>query len=179
MAKDLKISLAAAKQRSARVKRRPDISRLCPDCGKPSLESLTCRSCGVELDALSLPDGIRFEETSPVHTIQVLNGLGSLTDYSSLRFSYGARNVAHLVERPNDAFVESCKSKLWQELKAAMPPDYVTEEATRLLLKEITDFRIRYPALVRAKGAGYQLVRNVVSRLAIRYPALRNGDRVT
>ena len=172
-AKDLHISHEAAKQRSSRVKKRSDISKRCPECFKPSLEGLFCRNCGAELDVPRLPDGVRFEETSPVHSIQPLSGLGSSTDYRSLGLSYGAQNVQHLVERPADPFVESCKSKLWEELKGTMPPDSVTEEATKLLLKEIAEFRARYPALARAKGAGDQLVRNVVNRLALRYPTLR------
>ncbi len=178
-AKDFHISHEAAKQRASRVKRRLDISRRCPECFMPSLEGLTCRNCGAELDAPKLPEGIRFEETSPVHTIQPLSGLGGSTDYRSLGLTYGALNVQHLVERPTDPFVETCKSKLWQELKGTMPPDSVTEEATRLLLKEIAEFRARYPSLSRAKGAGDQLVRNVVIRLALRYPTLRKGDGVT
>jgi hypothetical protein len=178
-AKDLHISHDAARQRARRARKRVDISRRCPECFRPMLEGLACRNCGAELDAPKLPDGIRFEETSPVHTIQPLNGLGGSTDYRSLGLSYGSQNVRHLVERPGDSFVESCKSKLWQELKGAMPPDSVTEEATRLLLKEIAEFRARYPVLTRAKGAGDQLVQNVVNRLALRYPVLRKSDGVT
>jgi hypothetical protein len=102
-----------------------------------------------------------------------LNGLGGSTDYRSLGLSYGALNVQHLIERPDDSFVETCKSKLWQELKEAMPSDRVTEEASRMLTKEIAEFRTHYPGLTRAKGVSDQLVRNVVSRLALRYPALR------
>jgi len=173
MSRDLKISYACAKQRSSRLKRRADISRRCPECWSPSLEGLTCRNCGVELDTPILPEGVRFGETSPVHTIQMLNGLGSVTNYGSLGLTYGARNVQHLAERPDDSFSESCKSRLWQELKEVFPDDGVTEEATRMLVKEIAEFRCKYPGLVRKKGVGDQLVSNVVARLALRYPALR------
>ena len=172
-AKDLHVNYTTLKVTASRLRRLSDISKRCPDCFSPSLEGLTCRNCGVELDAPRLPDGIRFEETSPVHSIQPLNGLGGSTDYMSLGLSYGARNVQHLVERPEDSFVETCKSRLWQELKEAMPSDGVTEEAARMLTKEIVEFRTHYPGLTWAKGAGDQLVRNVVSRLALRYPALR------
>lgn len=172
-AKDLRINYGTLKVTAFRLRRLPDISKRCPECFSPSLEGLACRNCGVELDTPKLPDGIRFEETSPVHTIQPLNGLGGSTDYPSLGLSYGALNVQHLIERPEDSFVESCKSKLWQELKEVMPSDGVTEEASRLLTKEIAEFRTRYPGLTRAKGASDQLVCNVVSRLALRYPALR------
>jgi|SRR5271157_5711541 len=171
--KDLHVRYGTLKKTALRLRRLSDISRRCPECFTPSLEGLTCRNCGIELDLPVLPSGIRFAETAPVHTIQPLNGLGSSTDYRSLGLTYGAQNVQHLVERPEDSFIESCKSKLWQALKEVMPPDSVTDEATKMLLKEIAEFRSRYPDLTRAKGAGDQLVQNVVARLALRYPLLR------
>jgi len=177
-AKDLHANYGTLKKTAFRLRRLPDISKRCPECFSPSLEGLTCRNCGVELDAPKLPEGIRFEETSPVHSIQSGNGLGSKTDYQSLHLQYGALNVQHLIERPEDSFIEACKSKLWQELKETMPSDGVTEEASKMLLKEIADFRTRYPGLVRAKGASDQLVQNVVSRLALRYPALRKNGGI-
>ena len=171
--KDLGISHDAAKQRSSRVLRRPDISRLCPECFRPSLEGLVCTECGTELDAPELPQGIRFDETSPVYTIQPLNGLGSLTSYSSLGLQYGGRNMAHLVEKPTDYLLERAKSLLWEELKTSMPGDMVTDEAARMLSKEVRDFRARYPGLARSRFVANQLVQNVVARLAARYPDLR------
>jgi hypothetical protein len=178
-AKELHVNYGTLKKTAFRLRRLPDVSRRCPLCFEPELEGLACRNCGVELDAPTLPDGIRFEETSPVHTIQPLKGLGSLTDYRHLHLEYGAQNVKHIAERPDDAFVESCRSELWGHLKGVMPPDSVTEEANRLLMKEIIEFRSKYPGLVRAKGVRSQIVTNVVGRLALRYPALRvNGGMV-
>lgn len=172
-ARELHVNYGTLKKTAFRLRRLPDISRRCPVCFEPKLEGLTCRNCGAELDKPALPDGVRFEETSPVHSIQPLNGLGSVTDYRRLGLSYGARSVQHLVERPKDSFVESCRSELLDWLKEVMPPDSVTEEANRLLTKEIIEFRGRYPELVRAKGAKSQIVANLVGRLALRYPALR------
>ena len=99
--------------------------------------------------------------------------MGSVTDYGRLGLTYGALNVQHLVERPKDSFVESCRSELLDWLKEVMPPASVTEEANRMLDREIIEFRGRYPDLVRAKGARSQIVDNVLSRLALRYPALQ------
>jgi hypothetical protein len=48
--------------------------------------------------------------------------------------------------------------------------DSIVQEATRLLVREVSRFRARYPALVRSKGLAGQLVRNVVSLLRLRYP---------
>ena len=81
--------------------------------------------------------------------------------------------MAHLVEKPTDYLLERAKSLLWEELKAVMPGDMVTDEAARMLSKEVRDFRARYPGLVRSKFVANQLVQNVVARLAARYPDLR------
>jgi hypothetical protein len=178
-AREVHLSYPNVRLIKSRLNRRTDLHLRCPECFQPKLAGLTCTACGVELDAPLLPEGVRFELTSPVYSLQPLNGLGSSTPYSQLHFQYGAKNVQHLAERFSDPFVESAKSKLWEELKTIMPPDEVTEEATRLLLKEIVEFRGRYPGLVRAKGVSTQLVSNVVSRLALRYPALRERNSAT
>ena len=172
-AMDLHITHQSAKQRASRLMRRPDISRLCPECFRPCLNRLICTNCGVELDSPELPQGIRFEETSPVHAIQSLGGLGSVTAYSRLGLRYGGRNIAHMVEKPRDSLLERSMSMLWEELKAAMPGDMVTDEAARMLSKEVRDFRARYPGLARSRFVANQLVQNVVARLAARYPDLR------
>ena len=187
-AKDLHISYANAKQLHHRLKHRSDLSKRCPECFRPSLQGLICTNCGVELDVPNLPQGIRFEETSPVHTIQPLKGLGSVTPYEGgrdpegnwkpLRMQYGGRNVAHLVESSPDPLLERAKSLLWQELKEIMPSDSVVEESSRLLARELTEFRAKYPGL-NPQGLASQLVKNILSLLALRYPGLRKGDGVT
>jgi hypothetical protein len=48
--------------------------------------------------------------------------------------------------------------------------DRVVEEATRLLAKEVSQFRAKYPELVRARGVASQLVSNVIALLKLRYP---------
>jgi hypothetical protein len=108
-----------------------------------------------------------------------LNGLGSQTDYQALRFQYGGRNVAHLVERSQNPLLERCKSELWQALKEVMPENSVVEEATRLLTKEVHEFSARYPALVNSPKTKMSIVRNVLTVMKLRYPALRKCDEVT
>ena len=187
-ARELHISYENARQLHHRLKDRPDLSKRCPECFRPSLQGLVCTNCGVELDTPNLPQGIRFEETSPVHTIQPLNGLGSVTPYEGgrdsegswrpLKMQYGGRNVAHLVESSPDPLLERAKSLLWQELKETMPPDSVVEESSRILVLELAEFRAKYPGL-NPQGLASQLVKNVLSLLALRYPGLRKGDGVT
>jgi hypothetical protein len=169
-AKETSMTYLAARLAKHRLTRRPDISRLCPECFKPALVGLVCGSCGAELAVPTLPQGIRFEETSPIHTIQPGAGLGSLTDYRGLHLLYGARNLSHLIERPQDPLLERCRSLLWSELKGPMFRDEIVEEASRLLMREVSEFRARFPGLLRSKGLADQLVRNVVDLLRLRYP---------
>jgi hypothetical protein len=169
-AKETGMTYLAARLAKHRLTRRPDISRLCPECFKPALVGLVCGSCGAELAAPTLPQGIRFSEVSPVYRIQPLGGLGSSVQYSQLRLQYGGRNVAHLVERPPDPLLERCRSLLWSELKGPMFEDRIVEEASQLLARHVSEFRARFPALVRSRGLANQLVENIMSLLRLRYP---------
>jgi hypothetical protein len=178
-ARDLRISHQAARQRKSRLTRRPDLSRLCPGCFSPSLRAGVCQSCGYEMDRPDIPLSVDFKSQSPRYSVQPLNGLGSHTDYLALKFQYGGRNIAHLVERPGDPLLERCKSELWQALKEVMPTDEVTEEAARLLTKEVREFESRYPALVHSTKTKGQIVRNVLTVMQLRYPALKKCDGVT
>jgi hypothetical protein len=170
VAKELGMTYLAVRLAKHRLIRRPDISRLCPQCFSPSFFNLACSRCGFEGDRPLLPEGVRFELTSPVHMIQPGAGLGSSTDYRGLHLQYGARNVQHLAERPQDPLLERCRSLLWEELKSAMLSDGVTEEASRLLVRHVSEFRARFPSLLRAQGLASQLVENVMELLRLRYP---------
>jgi hypothetical protein len=164
---ELKISYSNAKKTHYLLKKRQDLHIRCPECFKPTFYNLTCHTCGFEGDRPSVPIDDYFDQVSPVHSIQSLNGLGSQTDYSLLKLQYGAKNIQHLAERVKDPFLESCKSLLWEELKSYMPKDEVVEEATRLLVKEVIEFRVKYPLLVNAKVVKQQLVSNVLKRIKL------------
>lgn len=166
--KELGMSYTAVKLAKFRLKPR-NLKLLCPICFTESLEALTCRNCGAELDAEPLLSEV-YDSQSPVHAIQPLNGLGSATNYSALHLEYGGLNIKHLAEHPADSLLERGKSELWQELKGPMFEDSIVDEASRLLAKEVSGFRARYPGLVRSKGLANQLVRNVLSLLRLRYP---------
>lgn len=166
---ELHMSHLAVRLAKSRLKKRTNLSRLCPECFEPSLQGLTCGNCGVELDE-PFALGQTFESQSPVHSIQPLGGLGSVTDYSRLGLQYGGSNVRHLAERPENALLEKCRSMLWQELKGPMFRDGVVEEANQLLTRHVSEFQGRFPTLLRSKGVAAQLVENVTDLLKLRYP---------
>jgi len=166
-AQELKISHSNAKKTHYLLKLRKDLDRRCPECFRPTFFSLVCHSCGFQGDRPSVPVEGYFDQISPVHSIQPLNGLGSQTNYSLLHLGYGGRNIKHLIERSEDPLLEACKASLWQELKSYMLKDEVVEEATRLLIKEVVEFRVKYPLLVNSKAAKQQLVNNVLKRLKL------------
>ena len=141
----------------------------CPECFRPTLEGLVCAGCGAELDQ-PFDLGELFDSQSPVHRIQPLSGLGSVTNYQSLKFAYGGFNIRHLAERPENALLEKGRSLLWQELKGPMFRDGIVEEANQLLSRSVSEFQSRFPNLLRSKGVANQLVENVVELLRLRYP---------
>ena len=172
--KELHVSYVAARLANHRLRKRTDIDRLCPECFKPTFFCLVCHDCGYQGDCPRIPE-VTFDSQSPVYRVQPLNGLGSRTvprkDHNGrLVLAYGATNISHLCERPDDPFFERCKSMLWEELKGAMLDDGVTEEASRLLTMEVSEFRYRYPGLTRAKGVADQIVGNVMALVRLRYP---------
>ncbi len=169
-AKELHMSYVAVRVAKCRLMKRRNIHLYCPECVRPTLRGLFCQSCGVELDTPNISVDVNFNSQSPVHTIQPLNGLGSETNYAALHLQYGGRNIAHLVEKARDPFLERCRFELWEELKGPMLRDGVVEEATRLLMKEVLEFRARYPTLTHVRGASRQLVANVVALVKLRYP---------
>lgn len=163
---------------------RSDLGKLCPECFEPTLNGPGCKNCGFEvgeLDTSPLPPHTYLGSQGTVHTIQPLQGLGSVTDYEHLGLQYGGRNISHLVQRKaKDRLLERCKSELWEELKEVMPPDWVVEEATRLLTKEVREFEAKYPSLLGSKKLTRQFVNNIVGLLIMRYPLLRlKRDSVT
>ena len=156
-AKDLHLSYGSVVVAAHRLRRRPP--GLCPECFAPSFHAGVCHACGFEpaapLDALA---HAYAPASSPVHRVQPNGGLGSETDYYALKPKYGARNVAHLVETGSDRFLERCRSMLWEELKGLMLTDGETEALTRFLVKEVREYRAKYPSLAASKGLARALV---------------------
>lgn len=192
-AAELHLGYATVRMSSTRLNRRKDLHLRCPECFAPTLRSLICTRCGVEFDLPTVPIEHYFDlqdvSESSVHTIQPGGGLGSATAYEGgkdaqghwrpLKMTYGGSNVRNLVERPDDPLLERAKSQLWQELKEVMPEDGIEEEATRLLVHDVNEYRTKYPRLVRGKNLSQQLVDNVLDLMRLRYPALRKCNTAT
>ena len=172
-ARELHLSYPAVRLAKSRLGRRKNLHLLCPECFKLTLRAGVCQGCGCELGRLNVPQRPDFGSQSPRYAIQPLNGLGSSTDYTSLKLQYGGNNARHLVERVENPLLKRTPNELWQALKEVMPPDRVVDEANRLLTKEVLEFQARYPALVSSTKATRQLVDNVLAILVLRYPALR------
>ena len=168
-AADLHLSYGSVLVAAHRLRRRPDLRRLCPVCFGSAFYAGVCHDCGAEP---ATPGRVQpsFFNMSPVHSLQPLGGLGSETDYYALRPKYGHRNLAHLVEQAPDRFLERCRSLLWEALKGAMLSDGETEELTRLLVRDVQEFRASYPELVRSRGLADALVRRTVARAALLHP---------
>ncbi len=178
-ARDLGLSYANAKQLNHRLARRPDLSRLCPECFRPALSNDGCRNCGFEPTAARAPE-IAFDMQSPTNWIHAGNQLGSVTNYRALHFGnhYAiiARRVEGCIEKP---LVRACKSDVMNFLKYSYPEDGITDTAGRLIVKEVRELRARWPRLTSSKHARRQIVENVIATLKLTYPKLRNGDMVT
>lgn len=169
VARELRMTYLAVRLAKSRLTKRPGLYRLCPECFRPTLQGLVCVDCGVESNQ-PFELGELFDSQSPVHQIQPLSGLGSVTDYRGLRFAYGGLNIRHLAERPENALLEKCRSILWQELKGPMLSDGIVEEANQLLSRSVSEFQSRFPNLLRSKGVADQLVENVLDLMRLRYP---------
>jgi len=189
VARELGMSHLAVRLAKSRLRKRKSIQLYCPECFKPKLQDWVCSNCGVELDQVPvLPEGV--EDTSLVHRIQPLDGLGSSTAYQGgldaagnwapMRMQYGGLNIKHKVERPANRLLENCRSILWQELKGPMLRDEIVEEANRLLTREVRMFQAQHAPLVRSKNLAEHLVSRVVEVLKLRYPGcftVSGGDR--
>jgi hypothetical protein len=71
-----------------------------------------------------------------------------------------------------DALTSTAKSRVMEELKRYFPEEAISDEAGRLVLKEVIEFRSRYPGL-NPKGLAYQISENVLNRLRLLHPRLR------
>jgi hypothetical protein len=58
-------------------------------------------------------------------------------------------------------------------LKAFYPAEAVTDCAALLCVKEVLEFKVRYPLLAASKRVREQLALNVMRRLELLYPSVR------
>jgi hypothetical protein len=158
--------------------RKLDLSRRCPECWSKSLLGGVCQSCGFEPTAPDIPAAMRFDEQSPVNHIHAGNQLGSDVDYNALRIKGLYGNDGLLLKQRMDRAIEDpltkdVKAYAMQELKTYYPTEGITDYAGRLCLKEVAEFRARYPILATSKNVRRQLALNVMKRLELLYPSLR------
>lgn len=154
--------------------RHRNLTRLCPECFHEKLVAGVCESCGFEPDAPVLPLEVMADSQSPTNHLFPGNQLGSEPDFKGL----GLLNNESVVRRWIDADVESplvraVKSDVENELKRLYPDEAISDEAGRLVIKEVVEFHARYPKLTTTKYARAQLTENVINRLKLLHPRLR------
>jgi hypothetical protein len=161
--------------------RKLDLSRRCPECWGESLFGGVCHSCGFEPSAPDIPPALRIDEQSPVNHLHAGNSLGSIVgprgDFNELRFKGMYGNDGLLLKQRMDRALEDpltkdVKSEVMQALKACYPTEAITDFAGRLCVKEVVEFRARYPLLAASKKVRKQLALNVMRRLEFLYPVL-------
>ena len=154
--------------------RKRDLTRYCVDCNKPTLFNGVCMKCGVEREAPRIPTEILRDSQSPTNWLHAGNMLGSETDYDGIGFVNHGFVLKRRVEMGiEDPLVVAVKSQVENELKRTFPSEAITDEAGRLVAKEVLEFKARYPSLARSKKVRKQLAENVINRLRLLHPHLR------
>ena len=178
VAADLKISESNVKEGLWELRQRKDLDRRCPECFAPQLLNGICQSCGFESDAPSLRVDVVPDSQSPVNHLHVGNLLGSEVEYRSIGFGNHWAILKRKIEgKLEENLVREAKSGVMEALKAFYPAESITDEAGRLIVKEVLEFQARYPGL-RPKGLGAAIISNVLARLELRHPQLRGVRRL-
>jgi len=172
-AKNLKMSYSNVLGAFYRLKKR-DITRYCMECNKPTLSDGVCVICGVEREAPSIPIDVLRDSQSPTNWLHPGMLLGSETDYDRIGFVNHGFVLKRRIERGiEDPLIVAVKSEVENELKRTFPSEAITDEAGRLVVKEVLEFKAKYPGLARSKNVRNQLAENVVKRLWLLHPQLR------
>lgn len=154
--------------------RRLRLDSTCPECFRPQLLGGVCQHCGFEPAIPRVPPEPSRDSHSPTNLIHPGNSLGSELDYRSVGFANNGTVVKRWIERTlEDPLVLSVKSDVMEELKRWYPDERVTNLAGRLCLKDVAEFRASYPLLTTSKNLRRQLAANVIARLSLVYPFLR------
>ena len=156
--------------------RRRDLSRTCPECFGPLLVGGVCQGCGFEPFEPILPVDIMPNSQHPTNSLHPGSMLGSVTDYKEVAKSYGFSNQGFVLKRKMDRQIETplldaIRSDVANALDGGSRPE-ITEEAGRLVLKEVAEFKARYPRMSTSKLARRQLAENVLTRLRLLHPGL-------
>lgn len=174
VAEALKLNVGNVREALFQLHKR-DLDRICPGCFQPSLFQGACQSCGFEPEAALLPIEARADSQSPSNALHPGNMLGTEVDYSMIGFVNRGFVMQRRIERGiEDSLVVGVKSEVENELKRFFPSEAIADEAGRLCLKEVKEFRARYPGLATSKNLRRQLAQNVVNRLRLLHPQLRD-----
>jgi hypothetical protein len=153
--------------------RKRDLTKLCPECFQPKLLNGACQNCGFEPEAPVVPIAVSASSQSPTNNLHPGNELGSEVDYTRLGFTNHGLVLKRRIERGiEDPLIRAVKSDVENELKRVYPDEAITDEAGRLVVKEVVELRARYPGLVRSKNARKQLAQRVMDRLRLLHPFL-------
>ena len=154
--------------------RKRDLTRYCIECNKPTLFNGVCVNCGVEREAPSVPIEVLRDSQSPTNWLHPGNLLGSETDYDRIGLVNHGFVLKRRIERGiEDPLIMAVKSEVENELKRTFPAEAITDEAGRLVVKEVLEFKARYPGLASSKNVRKQLAENVVNRIGLLHPHLR------
>ena len=154
--------------------RKRDLSRYCIECNRPTLFNGVCVNCGAEREAPRIRTVAVSDSQSPTNWLHAGNLLGSETDYNLIGFVNHGFVLKRRVERGiEDPLIVAVKSEVENELKRTFPSETITDEAGRLSVKEVLEFKVRYPGLATSKNVRKQLAENVINRLKLLHPQLR------
>ena len=154
--------------------RKRDLTRYCIECNKPTLFNGVCVNCGAEREAPRIFTAAVHDSQSPTNWLHPGNLLGSETDYDRIGFVNHGFVLKRRVERGiEDPMIIAVKSEVENELKRSFPSEAVADEAGRLVVKEVLEFKARYPGLASSKKVRKQLAENVINRLRLLHPQLR------
>jgi hypothetical protein len=141
---------------------------------KETLFEGVCHNCGFEPCAPQVPLEVSLSSQSPTNNIHPGNELGSDVDYSSIGFVNHWLVLKRRMERGiENPLIKGVKSDVENELKRSYPNESVTDEAGRLAIKEVLEFRARYPALATSKNVRAQLAERVIRRILLIHPHLK------
>ena len=157
--------------------RHRDLSKVCPECFRPLLVGGACEGCGFEPFEPVLPVDIMPDSQHPTNSLHPGSMLGSVTDYREVAKAYGFSNQGFVLKRKMDRqietpLVDAIRSDVANALDGGSRPE-IAEEAGRLVLKEVAEFKARYPEMVSSKLARGQLTENVLARLCLLHPSLK------
>ena len=172
-AKALKMSYGNVLGAFYRLRKR-DLTRYCIECNRPTLFNGVCVNCGAEREAPRILTAAVYDSQSPTNWLHPGNLLGSETDYNRIGLVNQGFVLKRRVERGiEDPLIIAVKSEVENELKRTFPSEAITDEAGRLVVKEILEFKARYPTLASSKNVRKQLTENVINRLRLLHPQLR------